>query len=634
MSAPPDGTLANLQQTIADLRRELAQLTAERDELLAEQHDAQARETATAEVLRVINSSPGDLTPVFETILAKAHALCGVAYGSLQLYDGAKFRAVAVHSLPEPLARRLREGFAPGPNHPARRLIAGEDYFHVRDMAEIDDPIARATVEEGRMRTLLSVALRKDSKLLGRIVAARREVRPFSDKEIALLKSFAEQAVIAMENARLLTEQREALEQQTATAEVLQVINASPGDLAPVFEAMLEKAMRLCGAVCGGLFTYDGQHFSQVASRGVPQALAEYRAKERPLATSDRGRQMLETRRYVQVVDVTQTDGYRSGDPDDRAAADLGGARTLLNVPLLKDDAVVGLFSVYRQEPRAFSDKQIALLENFAAQAVIAMDNARLLGELRERTDQVAELNRDLEARVAQQVEELGRVGRLKRFLAPQLAELIVSQGNEKILESHRREIVAVFCDLRGYTAFTEAAEPEEVLDFLREYHGALGPLVSEFEGTLDQFSGDGIMVYFNDPLPIPDPAERAVRMAIAMREAASSLIAAWRERGRELGFGAGIAQGYATLGQIGFSERSGYTAIGTVCNVAARLCGEAKDGQILLGQLANVALKGSVATEQVGALVLKGLTQPVVAYNVPLTASQPALRVIEGGNN
>jgi class 3 adenylate cyclase len=162
----------------------------------------------------------------------------------------------------------------------------------------------------------------------------------------------------------------------------------------------------------------------------------------------------------------------------------------------------------------------------------------------------------------------------------------------------------------------------------LREYHGALGPLVSEYEGTLDQFSGDGIMVFFNDPVPIPDPAERAVKMAVAMREAAVLLIATWRERGRALGFGAGIAQGYATLGQIGFSERSGYTAIGTVCNVAARLCAEAKDGQILLSQRVTAALKGMVRTEQIGALALEGLTQPVVAYNVPLAASPPGFRV------
>jgi len=251
---------------------------------------------------------------------------------------------------------------------------------------------------------------------------------------------------------------------------------------------------------------------------------------------------------------------------------------------------------------------------------------------LRERTEEVAELNRDLEARVAEQVEELGRVGRLKRFLAPQLAKLIVTQGDEKILESHRREIVVVFCDLRGYTAFTETAEPEEVLDFLREYHGALGPLVAEYEGTLDQFSGDGIMVFFNDPVPIPDPAECAVKMAMAMREAAQKLTTAWRRRGRELGFGAGIAQGYATLGQIGFAERSGYTAIGTVCNLASRLCSEAKDGQILLSQRVAAAVEGIAQIEEIGALSLKGLTQPVVAYNVPLAATQPALRVIVGG--
>jgi len=306
----------------------------------------------------------------------------------------------------------------------------------------------------------------------------------------------------------------------------------------------------------------DGEVFIVAAAQGPP-AVVDF-LRNRPPTRPGSGTTMerlARGERCVHVHDAKAEEAYRRGDPTRRVMVDLGGCRTLVSVGLRKDGKLLGAINMYRSEVKPFSTTEIALIENFAAQAVIAMENARLLGELRQRTEEVAELNRGLEARVADQVEELGRVGRLKRFLAPQLAELIVSHGDEKILESHRREIVVVFCDLRGYTAFTETAEPEEVLDFLREYHGALGPLVSQFEGTLDQFSGDGIMVFFNDPVPCPDPAERAVKMAMAMREAAGKLIATWRRDSCELGFGAGIAQGYATLGQIGFSERSGYTA-------------------------------------------------------------------------
>jgi adenylate cyclase len=233
---------------------------------------------------------------------------------------------------------------------------------------------------------------------------------------------------------------------------------------------------------------------------------------------------------------------------------------------------------------------------------------------------QAAELaawNRNLEERVTAQVDEIARVGRLKQFLAPQLAEMIVSTGNESILESHRRDIVVVFCDLRGYTAFAETGEPEEVWTVLREFHAAVGPLVTRFEGTLDHFSGDGLMVYFNDPLPCADPAERAVRMAIGMRAAVGELRSGWRRRGFELGFGIGVAQGYATLGRIGFEERVDYTAIGTVTNLAARLCAEAKDGQILVSRRVAAAVEGNVRLEEIGNLALKGLSQAVAVYNV-----------------
>jgi len=230
---------------------------------------------------------------------------------------------------------------------------------------------------------------------------------------------------------------------------------------------------------------------------------------------------------------------------------------------------------------------------------------------------ELASWNRELETRVQAQLGEIERFKSLKRFLPPQLAELILARGDENILETHRRDIVVVFCDLRGFTTFAETAEPEEVVELLREYHDALGPLVTQSEGTLDHFSGDGIMVFFNDPLPCPDPAERAAAMAVAMREAVAGLQQGWRRRGREIGFGIGIAQGYATLGQIGFAERVDYTAIGTVCNLAARLCAAAADGQILISRRIATAIEAMMRLEHIGDIALKGLSQAVAVYDI-----------------
>jgi adenylate cyclase len=237
--------------------------------------------------------------------------------------------------------------------------------------------------------------------------------------------------------------------------------------------------------------------------------------------------------------------------------------------------------------------------------------------EVRRQAAQLADWNAKLEERVATQLAEIERVGRLKRFLAPQIAEMIVSAGSEQILESHRRDIIVLFCDLRGYTAFAETAEPEEVMALLADYHGALGPLVHQFEGTLDRFSGDGMMVFFNDPVPCPDPAERAVRLGIAMRAAFVHLAERWQRRGQRIGLGVGIAQGFATMGRIGFEGRYEYSAIGTVSNLAARLCAEAKDGQILLSQRVATAVAELAQLKSVGELSLKGLTRPVAAYDV-----------------
>ncbi len=237
---------------------------------------------------------------------------------------------------------------------------------------------------------------------------------------------------------------------------------------------------------------------------------------------------------------------------------------------------------------------------------------------------ELAEWNRSLETRVRQQVDELERLSRLRRFLSPQLAEVIVSSGDETLLKSHRREIAVVFCDLRGFTPFAEIAEPEEVMRILQEYYDALGLLIDRFEGTLGNYAGDGLMIFFNDPLPCPDSAVRAVRMGIAMRQRMDDLTASWRKRGHTLGFGIGIALGYATLGQIGFERRLDYGAIGSVVNLAARLCGEARAGQILVSQPVLAAVEDLVEMEHTGDLTLKGFHKPVPAFNV-LGLSAPA---------
>ena len=348
------------------------------------------QQTATSEVLKVISSSPGELTPVFESMLENAVHICEASFGNLLLYENNAFRHVALYNAPQAWAvEQQRDPIAPRrAAHFLYRVADTKQVTHIADIAfeNPDEPIAKVA----GARTLLIVPMLKEKDLIGVIAIYRQEVRPFTDKQIELVKNFAAQAVIAIENTRLLSELRESLQQQTATADVLKVISSSPGELKPVFEAMLENAVRLCEAKFGILQLSEGDGFRTVAMHDVPRAFAEKRGSEpffRPTAGSPLGR-MMRTRQVAHIADITTVTGYAEGSQPLMDLVDLGRARALVAVPMLKDNELVGSIVIYRQEVRPFTEKQIELVKNFAAQAVIAIENTRLLNELRESLQQ------------------------------------------------------------------------------------------------------------------------------------------------------------------------------------------------------------------------------------------------------
>ena len=347
------------------------------------------QQTATSEVLQVISSSPGDLEPVFQAMLANATRICEAKFGTLFRFDGKDFHPAAQFNTPRDLleAQTQRLPIQPTPGGPIDHVMRTKRVYHSADAAA--EPVASLAAKLAGARSLVAVPMLKDDALVGVILIYRQEVRPFTDKQIELLKNFAAQAVIAIENTRLLNELRQSLEQQTATADVLRVISASPGELEPVFQAMLENATRICEAKFGTMYFREGDDFRAVAMHGAPPAYAEARLHKLVHPGPDTGiGRVMATKRVVQVEDASADRGYSAENPMRVAAVELGGIRTLLCVPMLKDNEVVGAIAIYRQVVRPFADKQITLVQNFAAQAIIAIENTRLLSELRQSLEQ------------------------------------------------------------------------------------------------------------------------------------------------------------------------------------------------------------------------------------------------------
>ena len=366
----------------ARLLNELRQRTADLTESLEQQ-------TATSEVLKVISSSPGELEPVFEAMLQNSVRICEAGFGQMFLREGDSVRLVAAIGVPTALVEfdKRRGAFQPTSGGGLDQVMRTKQVAHIADLAS--EHASYPPAKLGGAWSYIAVPMLREGQLVGAIAVYRQEVRPFTDKQVALVQNFAAQAVIAIENARLLSELRESLQQQTATAEVLQVINSSAGSLAPVFEAMLDRAMHLCEAAFGGIWTLDGDRYTAVALQGVPERYAKFVSGMTLFpGPGTAPYRIMHGEAFVHNVDLKAEEPYQKGDPQRRALVDLGGARTALQAALRKDDAVLGIITIYRQEVRPYTEKQIELLQNFAAQAVVAMENARLLNELRQSLQQ------------------------------------------------------------------------------------------------------------------------------------------------------------------------------------------------------------------------------------------------------
>ena len=406
-------------------------------------------------------------------------------------------------------------------------------------------------------------------------------------------------------------------------------------DLNAVLPTVAARALEITHADAVLIYGYDAanRQFNLTESIGIDKA-----AEGQHLAIDADNSPLGEAAARSEPIAVPDLDATATGHPLRDAVVE-AGFHSVLVVPLVDQQGILGSLVVLRRNAGEFSDNLIGLMKTFAHQSVLAMRNARLFSEvdhksrelemanstvreqadkLQEQTVQLKDWNKSLEERVETQLGEIERIRRLERFLAPQVAQLIASgDGHEGLLDSHRREVTVVFCDMRGFTSFTETTEPEEAMNVLREYHAALGALIFKYEGTLDRYAGDGVMILFNAPIQFEDHVKRAVKMSVEMRDAIGQLTEKWRNRGHNLGFGIGIALGYATLGQIGFEQRLEYAAIGSVTNLASRLCDEAKANQIVVSRRVYGMVEPWVEGRPIDDLNLKGFNHPILAAEI-----------------
>jgi GAF domain-containing protein len=582
-----------------------------------------AREAATREILEVISQSRDDDRPVFDAVLRNSAILCGASMASLDIMSDDRSHAVLVAHWGDSNAKLIPVGTTIWPMDsdlaPPTSMREGR-VVHIPDMADTNlyrsgEPLRVAAVEKEGIRTFLAVPLFSGGRTVGCIEIYRREVRPFSDDEIALVETFAAQAVIAIENVRQFRELQTRLAREAATREILSVISQSRDDDAPVFDVIVRNAGGLCNApVAWLLLTAPTQRtLMLVGYHGLSRRQIElgdvFDLRTEPDTITGVDRAILGAR-TIHEEDLAQTTNYQNGIGHMRMLVDDEGIRTRLTVPLVSGGLGIGAILLTRREVAPFTADEIALVETFAAQAVIAIENVRQFKALER-------LNAELGDRVQEQVGEIERMGRLKRFLPAAVADTVISSGSEKLLSSHRALLGVLFCDIRGFTAFCETAEPEETIEVLQTYHEEMGRLIEVHGAGVDHRMGDGIMVLFNDPLPCDDPAGASVRLAIAMRARMAELCQRWKKMGHRLGFGVGVSLGYATVGMVGSGGRFDYTASGTAINLASRLADEAQDGEILLSPRARTAVEGEFETESRGEITLKGIREPVEVFRL-----------------